>query len=198
MTADSPVVPVHSVAEAYLYLMVTPCRICGKGPLRQDGDITKTDSAKAPWSLKTTCDSCNERDAYEFTIDPPPTREEAQSSIINPTTKRSSAIDILGWLTLFRSILNAAGKEQNKETGRQLAYEASQCLDEALRFYADGEELPGEDAFYSESALQRFRSHPQEFAKSKWRERRLKLPDMRVKTRSGDGPTSKRWWQFWR
>lgn len=198
MTANSSAIQVHSVAEAYLYLMVTPCKLCDKGPLRQDGDITKTNSEESPWSLTTTCDSCNEKDTYHFLIDPPPTREEAQSSIINPTTQRSAAIDILGWLTLFRSILDAAGREQNKETGRQLAYEASQCLDEALRFYAKGEELPEEDAFYSDSTLQRFRSHPEEFAKSKWRERRLKLPDMRAKTRSGNAPTSKRWWQFWR
>ena len=34
--SDFPLVA-HSLAEAYLYLMATPCAACGQGPLRAAG-----------------------------------------------------------------------------------------------------------------------------------------------------------------
>jgi len=147
--------------------------------------------------LAALCGKCDAETALHFCINPPPTREQAGSPQINATAQRSSAIDLLGWLTLFQAILDAAQKEKHKAAGRELAYEAALCLDEALKFYEGENELPGEDAFFSAASLQRFREHPERFARSKWRERRLLLPDMKAKTDSGNRRKRRPWWRFW-
>lgn len=198
MTLDPQVVYVHSVAEAYLYLKVTPCRSCRQGILDPRSDLTKTASAAGGWTMPVACGKCSAETLLHFCINPPPTREQAHSSQINPTLQRSSAIDLLGWLTLFQAILDAAQKETHKTAGRELAYEAALCLDEALKFYDGENDLPPADAFFSESSRQRFREHPERFARSKWRERRLRLPDMKAKTDPGDRPNRRPWWRFWR
>src|SRR5262249_22050944 len=130
-----------------------------------------------------------------FRIDPMPTREEAQSDRINQTSRPSEAIDLLGWLSLFQSILTASEQQLDRQVARQLAWEAAQCLDEAMKFYEPEEELPSATAFFNDESRQRFRDHPQQFAKSKWRQRRMMLPDMTARTTS---PKPVRWWQFWR
>ncbi len=199
MPSDDTLIPVHSVAEAYLYLMATPCPACHRGALAQAGDLTKSGGGAASrWTLATRCGSCNAAETLRFSIEPPPSREQAQSSRINPTSEPSQAIDLLGWLSLFQSILGAAGKATDKAAGRDLAIEAAQCLDEAFKFYGPGEELPPSEAFFCEASRQRFASHPGQFARSKWRERRLKLPDADVKTMAACTDRPRSWWRFWR
>ncbi len=198
MFSDDTLIPVHSVAEAYLYLVATPCPACQRGALAQTGDLTKAGGAAARWTLATRCGSCNVAETLQFAIEPVPSREQAQSSRINPTSEPSQAIDLLGWLSLFQSILGAAGKAKDKAEGRQLAIEAAQCLDEALKFYSPGEELPPPEAFFSQASRQRFASHPQQFARSKWRERRLKLPDIDARTMAAAADRPRPWWRFWR
>ncbi len=197
MSLDDSPISVHSVAEAYLYLMATPCPRCHRGAVAQDGDLTRAGGTPASWTLATRCGSCNAAETLRFVIDPPPSREQAQSNAINPTRESSKAIDLLGWLSLFQSILGAAGKATNKAEGRQLAIEAAQCLDEAFKFYEPGEELPGAEAFFSETSRQRFASHPQQFARAKWRERRLKLPDTDARTMAAATERPRPWWRFW-
>ena len=126
--------------------------------------------------MTAVCPSCNERREFDFSVDPPPTRQQATSKILNPTDQASRAIDLLGWLTLFRTILNASQQAADKSMMRQLAQEAAGCLDEAMKFYRDDEELPPPDAFFTPASRRRFESRPQYFARSEWRERRLKLP----------------------
>ncbi len=198
MSPDEQIIYVHSVAEAYLYLKVTPCRSCQRGALNARSNLQKTASAAGGWTMPVACGKCSTETVLHFCINPPPTREQAHSSQINSTPQRSSAIDLLGWLTLFQAILDAAQKETQKTAGRELAYEAALCLDEALKFYDGENELPSADAFFSESSSQRFREHPERFARSKWRERRLLLPDMKARTESGDRPKRRPWWRFWR
>jgi hypothetical protein len=198
MSPDEQVVYVHSVAEAYLYLKVAPCPRCRQGALKEKSDLTKTASAAGGWTLPTVCGKCEEETVLHFCINPPPTRAQAGSPLINPTAQQSSAIDLLGWLTLFQAILDASQKETNKAAGRELAYEAALCLDEALKFYEGENELPTDDAFFSETSLQRFREHPERFARSKWRERRLLLPDKKARTESADLLKPRPWWRFWR
>jgi hypothetical protein len=194
MYSDADIVSVHSIAEAYLFLMIVRCRACGKGPLKQRGDITKTAEG---WSLATTCSTCGDESSLRFAIEPAPTREQARSDRINPTAERSAAIDLLGWLSLFQTIIAESHKSSDKPTMRQLAYEAAQCLDEALKFYDGDNELPTESAFFTEESRRRFRDHPQYFNRAKWRERRLKLPDIATHTQPLHEPR-RRWWQFWR
>jgi hypothetical protein len=197
MPIHLPPVTVHSVAEAYLYLMTLHCPTCGRGPVRETGELTRHQEAEGGWTLDASCGTCKSSCTVHFQINPMPTREEAQSGRINTTSQRSQAIDLLGWLTLFQNILTASQMQENRQTGRELAHEAAQCLDEAMKFYDADNELPGEDAFFTDESLRRYREQPQHFSRSKWRERRMKLPDATVKTQ-GARKSNPRWWQFWR
>jgi hypothetical protein len=197
MTADEQIVYVHSVAEAYLYLKVSPCRSCHRGLLEPKEDLTKAASSPGGWALSTVCAECGQTRVIPFCINPSPTREQACSPTINSTPHRSSAIDLLGWLTLFQAIIEAAQRETNKRAARELAYEAALCLDEAMKFYDGDNELPGEEAFFSDASRRRFRDNPQQFARSKWRERRLLLPDAASRTTATGSRRSHRWWRFW-
>ena len=198
MISDAQVIQVHSIAEAYLTLMASHCKRCAKGPLKQQGGLTRTDASPGGWALATKCAVCGGEGSIDFAIDPAPTRERARSDQINPTPQRSNAIDLLGWLTLFQTILAKSQEQDDKQSGRQLAYEAAQCLDEALKFYDGENELPGEEAFFAEASRRRFRDHPQQFARSKWRQRRLMLPDVKATTRPPHERVTRRWWQIWR
>lgn len=195
MTPDSAAVEVHSVAEAYLYLMTLRCPVCGKGPVRESGELTKGRTDQEGWTLSAACAACSHGYMYRFNINPPTTREEARSDRINSTPERSLAIDLLGWLTLFQTIIAASEKETDRRTRRQLALEAAQCLNEALKFYGADNEMPPADAFFTDESRRRFHEHPQLFVRTKWQQRRLILPDDKVRTQSRDRP---RWWQFWR
>ncbi|HVP11896.1 MAG TPA: hypothetical protein VMV94_12010 [Phycisphaerae bacterium] len=199
MSPEEDIIYVHSVAEAYLYLKASLCRSCRKGSLNPKADLTKTAAAPGGWMLSTVCSECGAAATIHFCINPPPTREQAHSQEINPTPHRSSAIDLLGWLTLFQAIIEASQRETDKQAARELAYEAALCLDEAMKFYDGDNELPAEDAFFNETSRRRFRDNPQQFARSKWRERRLKLPDATTRTiPAGPRRPRRRWWQFWR
>ncbi len=191
-------VPVHSVAEAYLYLMVRSCPICDRGPVRSAGELTKTQTDTGPWEMPTRCSVCGEDQVLSFEIRPEPTPEQAGSNWINPTPDRSRAIDLLGWLTLFRSIISASQKESDKEETRRLALECAQCLDEALKFYEPDNEVPGDGAFFTEASRRRFRDHPQQFARSRWQHERSKLPTVvfRGLDKHPDEATPR--WRFWK
>ncbi|MEK6644686.1 MAG: hypothetical protein AABZ08_12350 [Planctomycetota bacterium] len=190
-------VRVHSVAEAYLYLLTLRCPHCARGPVQASGELTKTGDDTSSWAIGARCGACEHLGSIRFTINPTPTREAARSDCINPTNEPSLAIDLLGWLTLFQSIINASEKEPDRSASRQLAHEAAQCLDEAMKFYGEEGELPSVDAFFGDEARRRFREHPEHFARAKWRQRRLMLPEASVKT-TREGRRGKRWWQFWR
>src|SRR5262249_36497388 len=161
-----------SVAEAYLYVRSMRCRACSQGPINPNDELTRREAAEGGWTLQTTCAACKAGTVFHFRIDPLPTREEAQSDRINQTSRPSEAIDLLGWLSLFQSILTASEQQLDRQVARQLAWEAAQCLDEAMKFYEPEEELPSATAFFNDESRQRFRDHPQQFAKSKWRQRR--------------------------
>ena len=53
------VLPVHSLAEAYCYLMATPCPACGKGPLR-GAEPKPVDAAggRRTVVIEATCPNC--------------------------------------------------------------------------------------------------------------------------------------------
>jgi hypothetical protein len=197
MPRELPAATVHSIGEAFLYVMTIACPACGKGPMRTAGDAVKAPGPAGAWRLSTICTACGESQAASFMIDPPPTRHTVESDRINPTSEPSRAIDLVGWLSLFESILKASQQQADRQAARQLAYEAAQCLDEALKFYDSDNEMPPAAAFFSEASQARFRDHPEHFARSRWRQRRLMLPDIQVRTRPA-APASRRWWQFWR
>ena len=68
---------------------------------------------------------------------------------INPTDEPSEIIDVAGWVTIFSLIAKSAADESDKIESRKLGYEAAQCLEEAIKFYEEGNDLPPENAFFS-------------------------------------------------
>lgn len=195
---ESETIQAHSVAEAYLYLMIRRCEACDRGPPDARTDLTKTDSGKGLWELPTHCSTCGHDEVLVFRIIPEPSPEQATANWVNPTNERSRAIDLLGWLTLYRSILEASKKETDKSEIRKLAIECAQCLDEALKFYEPDNELPNQDAFFFEESLARFQDRPQQFTRSRWLHERSKLPVVVFRNAESANTSGRRWWQFWR
>ncbi len=195
--SESPI-RVHSVAEAYLCVMVRSCRHCGKGPLTAIGDIKRIGESPGSWQLDVQCKPCRSPESLKFNIDPVPSRLGAQSNLINPTPHRSEAIDLLGWLTLYRTIVATVKTAANPAEARKLAAEAAQCLDEALKFYTVENELPTADAFFTPESRQRFADHPDQFARSRWREERLKLPAGQAIPSITPAEKRKSWWPWGR
>ncbi len=178
-------VKIHSVAEAYLLLMVTPCDACGKGPLEAAGHETiGLDGGKIPGrKLSARCKACGHDQQFLFDltdIDPADGTQPGDLPRINPSGQPSQAIDLAQWLMLFETIVRAADRQDDPAEARRLGYEAAQCLEEALKFYpADGEEWPAESSFFQEQTLSRFRRHRHLFARTRLLELRRKLPRCR-------------------
>lgn len=184
----------HSVAEAYLFASLTYCPRCRRRPIRAEGELTKTASE---WRLPVHCAGCGENSELQFDVLPSPAANPQKQ--INPTRERSHLIDPAGWLALFRVIMEGAATEKNRGDSRTMALEASQCLDEALRFMPPSAAGPGEDAFYSDVSRDRFRSHPEQFQREKLLALRARLPAQNTALNSGSaGATNKKkWWRFW-
>ncbi len=197
MAADdipNAALPAHSVAEAYLYIQFASCGKCGKSPLQADGQLTR---GKQFFELAARCQSCRDATMLAFDIRPEPSRQSAQSKVINATSEPSQLIDIHCWLAMFQQIISASGREQEAGASRELVEEAAACLDEALKFYRDDSEIPPPEAFFTETGRAAFRKSPERYIRATWMRRRLQLPvaPPALPTAAAAG---KRWWQFWR
>ena len=186
--------PAHSVAEAYLYLQFASCGKCGKSPLQADGQLTR---GKQFYELPARCKSCRDATMLVFDIQPEPSRQSAQSKVINATSEPSQLIDVHGWLAMFQQIISASGREQDAVASRELVEEAAACLDEALKFYRDDSEIPPPDAFFTDAGRQSFRKSPERYTRATWMRRRLQLP-VNPPALPTAATSDKRWWQFWR
>jgi len=184
----------HSVAEAYLYLQFAHCGKCGKSPLQAEGQLTRS---KRYFELPARCKTCREATMLVFDIQPEPSRQAAQSKVINPTGAPSQLIDIHGWLSMFQQIISVSGREQDATASRELVEEAASCLDEALKFYRDDSEVPPPEAFFSDAGRAAFRKSPERYTRSTWMRRRLQLP-VAPPSLPLSASSDKRWWQFWR
>lgn len=194
----------HSVAELYLYLMVTPCPNCGRGPLAGDPAKSGVGGSVGRLSVASTCKSCKHHFDLDFdlpadAVSQPDAPLHSAKAIINPTDEPSAIIDVAGWITLFRTITQAAADTPDKVEARHLGLEAAQCLDEALKFYDADNDLPPVAAFFSEPSRQLLRDHPQRFAHSRLVDLRSKLPSLDAMQKSmlaGD-KARKPWWKVW-
>jgi hypothetical protein len=196
----------HSLAEAYLYLMATPCTSCGRGPLR-GSNARITDPANGPPStgahrtqtaaVEARCGACRTVTVFTFRI--PQQTEQADErlgALINPTDEPSRILDVGQWIMLFRVITEAAGKEKDKIQARHLGIEAAQCLEEALKFYDDpGNDLPPPEAIFTEPSQRRLREAPEHFSRRRLIELRAKLPTMSAMRASLSKPRKKPWWR---
>ncbi len=205
--APNPV-KIHSVAEAYLLLMVTPCGACGKGPLEAAGhEAVPLDGGSVPGRrLSARCKACGHERLFLFDlsrVDPADLARPGDLPRINPSGEPSLAIDLAQWLMLFETIVRAADRQDDPAESRRLGFEAAQCLEEALKFYpADGGEWPAESSFFHEQTLDRFRQHKHLFARTRLLDLRRRLPSLAQMAGriagSSEGVPRRRWWMFWR
>jgi hypothetical protein len=205
MTHTDKVLPAHSLAEAYLYLMATPCAACGKGPLAgSDPRPAQRNAERLHLVMRVACGACGARTIVTFDLPAAAATPQADGiPEINPTDEPSRIIDVAQWLTLFRSIVEAAGKTADKKEARRLGIEAAGCLEEALKFYDDEEnDLPPASAMFHAASRERFRNNPEQFSRRRIVEHRAKLPalsHMRDQTRKLDSKKAGRkpWWKLW-
>jgi hypothetical protein len=200
--SDGPLIA-HSLAEIYLYLMVTPCPNCGRGPLR--GSDARPAPSSGRVEVEAVCRSCKHQATLEFALppeDPAAAGDTSSESVpkVNPTDQPSRIIDVGGWVTLFRVITEAAAKTEDKIESRLLAYEAAQCLEEALKFYEDDDELAPDSAFFNEASRRRYRDNPHLLARSRLIDLRAKLPTLDAMERrlKSSRQTRKTWWRPWK
>lgn len=190
--------PAHSLAEAFFYVMVTPCSACGNGGLKA-GIANRADPVDAgiTVTIPATCSNCNATVEPAFVLSEIPASDPAQPATVNSSPDPSRIIDLAQWLTLARMILEVASKETDKQQARHLGIEAAQCLDEALKFYDEDNDLPEPTAFYSAASRLRFEQQPQLFSRQRLINQRTKLPTISVmRTRLAAAPKKKKWW-FW-
>lgn len=197
---------IHSVGEAYLLVMVTPCEACGKGPLEAKRNEALGLDGTAGRKLITRCGNCGHEQEFIFSLEGVPEGAGLTASglpVINPTDEPSRVIDLAQWLVLFEGIIRTAHRQTDPGESRRLGYEAAQCLDEALKFYAPGPaEWPDESAFYHDWTLRRYREHRHLFARTRLIDLRRRLPtlaEMEERIQNASRKRPKRpWWAFWR
>lgn len=199
-------VKIHSVAEAYLLLMVTPCDACGKGPLESaQNEGLDLEYGTPGRKMLARCKACGHEQSFVFDlgdVDPADAADAAGLPRINFSDQPSRAIDLAQWLMLFEAIVRAADQQADPAESRRLGFEAAQCLEEALKFYPpDDTEWPDESAFFHDWTLARFRDHRHIFARTQLVELRGRLPSlsrMTQKLTTPPRPGKRRWWAFWR
>ena len=195
----------HSLAEVYLYLMITSCEHCGRGPLHGRAAEPFDDGGLTGVEVRTICQTCLHRLTLRFELTPQQiavSRAAPPDTVatVNDSAEPSLVIDVSGWVTLFRIIADAAAKHDDKGEARKLGYEAAQCLEEALKFYEPDNDLPPETALFSEAARRRHREHPQQLARSRLIDLRAKLPtlDAMQKRLAHTEEKQRPWWKRWR
>ncbi len=189
---------VHSLAEAHLYLLVTPCGMCRHGSV--DPSIPQETSCSGIVRFTATCGNCAGTCEYFFATDdkPKPVDPLSDCTPINDSPEPSEVIDVAQWITLYNMLLEAGGSTPDAAEQRWLKFRAAQCLDEALKFYVADNEVPPETAFHTGQSKHAYRDHPQRFARSRLLSLRSKLPKVGVEVGVMSGRrTEKPWWKFW-
>lgn len=195
-------VAIHSLTEASLYVMLSPCAVCG-GPLwLRIADCAGPD-AQHRLTAAVACQTCGGMGQIAFDVSRvEPTvvagglqawarqTEAGHVPPINPVDEPSQAIDVAGWVMLY-TILSGGGETSDKSPDacnrgliRQLRIQAGRCLAEALKFYDADNDLPPADAFFTKVGRQQFREHPELFLRGRLASLRVKMPV--GKTTEGD------------
>ena len=97
-------------------------------------------------------------------------------------------------------VSEAAAAQSNPAESRRLGYEAAQCLEEALKFYRDDNDLPPPEAFLREQSRQQLRERPNLFARSRLINLRARLPtltEMEERLASSGPGRPRKWWKLW-
>jgi hypothetical protein len=196
MDAPSPALVVNSLAEASLYLMLTRCRSCGE---HVDPVLTRGSSEPGAIRLEVpvVCRACAHPDLVRFDLQRVGAAEVAmglsgwaeaaargEAPPINPRPEPSRLIDVAGWCKLHMLLVSAGARARSdapaagadRLAARQMEIQAGQCLEEALKFFEPGEQLPPPGAFFSERSRREFREHPELFLRERLVSLRAALP----------------------
>lgn len=202
MMQHSHPLPARSVVEPFYFLLVQRCGACGDGPLDACDSRREFHEGTPCRRVTAICRACREKCKFVFDVSAYPDVDEPAAEALDPIggPSPSRIIDVSQWLTLFRTIIRAADNSKDKSEVRRLGFEAAQCLDEALKFYAEDEELPGEDAFLSHEAYQLSRQQSGQFTRSRLLSHRDKLPSLdimrrRLQSAEQPKPAAKSWWR---
>ncbi len=178
---------IHSLTEAQLVVWAKRCGRCGNGPLVPGTGTVEPPVAEPILALPVSCRSCGEVTVLRFAgIDPKAgnpqlarfvTLEESlvpPAAPVNPMEDPSQAIDVAGWLTLeamlgekARQIRAWATETADRGAAREWELLAGTCVEEALKFYDQDNELPPEEAFFDEFARRQFRDRPELFTRER-------------------------------
>jgi hypothetical protein len=202
---EIPPLEAHSVAEAHLYLMVTPCKLCGTGRTRCVESRRDSSAEGHVWTVQTRCEGCGFDSPFRFRLSEEPASAEVEgdelaAARISAATMPSRIIDVAQWLTLFRVIGEAAAAQADAAESRRLGYEAAQCLEEALKFYGADNDLPPPEAVFHEASRRQLRERPNLFARGRLINLRAKLPtltEMEQRLRSAGHRRPHKWWKLW-
>lgn len=197
MDADQGELILHSFAEAYLYLLLNRCLGCGGGALGMDWNRVTQDPERETITAVFTCKVCGRAGSFRFDARQVDLEAVRMSDFaawekpgsqpvvppVNPTDEPSRVIDVAGWLTLFgvlsekaRQVAREAIKVRDRAVVRQLQIQAGQCIDEALAFFLEDNDLPPREAFFSEESWRQFMERPALFVRDRLLDLRSKLP----------------------
>ncbi len=200
MSEPPAVLRAHSLAEIQLYFMLTPCPACRRTTQRPAGEPAAVESDPQPARVRAACHRCRRAFPSEFEI--PRAADGASSdptTLINASDERSTLIDLSGWITLYRMIVERSWNEPDRMTARRLAWEAGLCLDEALKFYPPGENFPADDAFFTAESLARYRQYRGQFDRRVVLDYRRRAPTLSPRelaaSEPGGGAANPRFWR---
>ncbi len=187
----------HSVAEIQLYFILTPCPACGLTALRPRGPFDAADAPGGRTIVRAACARCLREYPDGFVVSPQPMGVVGEV-MFNATTQPSELIDVVGWIALYRTIVEQAWQETDKRSARRLAWEAGLCLDEALKFYPRGERFPISEGFFTPESRARFQSFRGQFDREMVLHHRRQAPNLTAEERRSEaGEARGGWWKFW-
>jgi hypothetical protein len=197
MSDAGPVLIPHSLTEARLYVRMQTCRSCGDGPLDVSPDTPIYDAPGHKLTLTVVCGECGRPAGITFRVEEIERRapvlsmlgelrdvsRQPAAQVINPTRRPSRIIDVAGWVLLYNMLTEAARAESLKSTSlgkratvRRMRVEAAQCLDEALKFFDEDNDLPPRRAFFTRESYQRFLERPEWYTRQRLVELRSQSP----------------------
>jgi hypothetical protein len=106
-------------------------------------------------------------------------------------------IDVMGWIALYGIIVERSWQEADKKASRRLAWEAGLCLDEALKFYSNGERFPPAEAFFTPESQARFRAFRGQFDREMVLDHRRQAPVLTAAERLASAAGEGGGWLFW-
>ncbi len=197
MSSASPALPVHSLTEARLYLKTMACGKCGSAPLGVADAAPCYDAPRHVVHFAAACGQCGAQtnlafDTTEIEQRGPvllmfgelkdPARQPA-AQIINPTRVPSEIIDVAGWLMLYTTIVELARSAARdartlpqRAAVRRTQIEAGLCLDEALKFFDEDNDLPPREGFFTEVSYRQFLDRPELYTRQRLIELRSRFP----------------------